>query len=52
MRRVRDVLRLTFENGLSSRQIASSLGISKGSVGDYLQRVRAAGRSCSRVSSI
>ena len=45
MRRVRDVLRLKFENGLSSRQIASSLRISKGSVGDYLQRVRAAGLS-------
>lgn len=31
------------ENGLSSRQIAASLGISKGAVGDYLQRAGAAG---------
>jgi len=42
MRRVRDLLRLKFENGLSSRVIAASLGISKGAVGDYLQRVQAA----------
>lgn len=34
MRRIRDLLRLKFENGLSSRLIATSLGISKGSVGD------------------
>lgn len=31
------------ENGLSSRQIAASLGISKGAVEDYLQRAGAAG---------
>jgi transposase len=42
MRRIRDLLRLKFENGLSSRLIAASLGISKGAVGDYLQRVQAA----------
>jgi predicted transcriptional regulator len=35
MRRIRDLLRLKFENGLSSRSIAASLGISKGAVGDY-----------------
>jgi transposase len=45
MRRIRDLLRLKFENGLSSRLIATSLGISKGSVGDYLQRVQVAGVS-------
>lgn len=43
MRRIRDLLRLKHENGLSSRQIAASLGISKGAVGDYLQRAGAAG---------
>ena len=45
MRRIRDLLRLKFENGLSSRLIATSLGISKGSVGEYLQRVQVAGVS-------
>ena len=45
MRRIRDLLRLKFENGLSSRVIAASLGISKGAVGDYLQRVQVAGLS-------
>jgi transposase len=43
MRRIRDLLRLKFENGLSSRSIAASLGISKGAVGDYLQRAQVAG---------
>lgn len=43
MRRIRDLLRLKHENGLSSRQIATALGISKGAVGDYLQRARIAG---------
>jgi transposase len=43
MRRIRDLLRLKHENGLSSRLIAASLGISKGSVGDYLQRAQVAG---------
>src|SRR5665213_3191395 len=43
MRRIRDLLRLKHENGLSSRQIASALGISKGSVGSYLQRAQALG---------
>ena len=43
MRRIRDLLRPKFENGLSSRVIAASLGISKGAVGEYLRRARAAG---------
>jgi DNA-directed RNA polymerase specialized sigma24 family protein len=33
MRRIRELLRLKFENGLSSRLIAASLGVSKGAVG-------------------
>ncbi len=41
MRRIRELLRLKHENGLSSRQIACALGISKGSVGSYLQRAQA-----------
>jgi len=43
MRRIRDLLRLKFEDGLSSRVIAASLGVSKGAVGDYLQRAAVAG---------
>ena len=43
MRRIRDLLRLKHENGLSSRVIAASLGLSKGAVGDYLRRAQAAG---------
>jgi len=42
MRRIRELLRLKFELGLSSRSIAASLGISKGAVSGYLQRVGAA----------
>jgi hypothetical protein len=43
MRRIRDVLRLKFAQGLSERAIASSLGLGKGSVGTYLRRARDAG---------
>jgi transposase len=43
MRRIRELLRLKFELGLSTRLIATSLGISKGAVSDYLQRAQVAG---------
>ena len=36
MRRIRDVLRLKFGQGLSERDIAVSLGLSEGSVGAYI----------------
>lgn len=42
MRRIRDVLRLTYDLKLSGRQISASLGISKGSVSSYLMRAQAA----------
>lgn len=45
MRRIRDVLRLKFAQGLSERSIAASLGLGKGSVGTYLRRARDAGLS-------
>ena len=45
MRRIRDVLRLKFAQGLSERAIAGSLGLGKGSVGAYLRRAREAGLS-------
>jgi transposase len=38
MRKIKDLLRLKFQQRLSHRQIAASLGISVGSVHEYLQR--------------
>jgi transposase len=43
MRKVREILRLRFERGLSQRQISASTGVSKGALGDYLRRAAAAG---------
>jgi transposase len=43
MRKIREVLRLKFERGLSHRAIAASAAISKGSVHDYLARAAATG---------
>jgi transposase len=45
MRRIRDVLRLKFGQGLSERAIAVSLGLGKGSVGTYVRRAGRAGLS-------
>ena len=45
MRRIRDVLRLKFGQGLSERQIAASLSLGKGSVGGYVRRAQRAGLS-------
>lgn len=43
MRKIREVLRLRFEQGCSQRQIQASTGLSKGSVSDYLKRAAEAG---------
>ena len=43
MRRIRDVLRLKYAQGMSERAIAASLGLGKGTVGAYLGRARTAG---------
>ena len=43
MRRIREVLRLHHECGLTQRLISASVGISKGSVSDYLARATTAG---------
>ena len=43
MRRIRDVMRLRYAQGLSERQIAASLGLGKGTVGAYLTRAWVAG---------
>ena len=45
MRRIRDVLRLKYEARLSERAMVAALGISKGAIGSYLSRARAAGLS-------
>jgi transposase len=43
MRKIREVLRLKFDCGLTDRQIASSVNIARSSVGEYLRRFQAAG---------
>lgn len=43
MRKIREVLRLKFEVGLSARQIAVSVQIGRVTVGDYLNRFAASG---------
>jgi len=45
MRKIRELLRLKFTCGLSTRQIAQSLALGMGSVHEYLARVRVAGLS-------
>ena len=45
MRRIRDVLRLKYEARLSERAMTAALGVSKGAIGSYLSRARAAGLS-------
>ena len=45
MRKIREVLRLKFEQNLTNRQIALSCNISRPSVAQYLARTMAAGLS-------
>ena len=45
MRKIKELLRLKFESGLSIRQISTSLRLGVGSVHEYLSRVRVAGLS-------
>jgi hypothetical protein len=45
MRKIRDVLRLTFDQGLSLREVASSLSMPYSTVGVYLRRAKVAGLS-------
>ena len=45
MRRIREVLRLKHDSGLSERLIARTLQVSDGAVNSYLQRARVAGLS-------
>jgi hypothetical protein len=43
MKKIRDVLRLTFELGLSRRNVSVATGIGRTAVTDYVQRAGAAG---------
>jgi len=45
MRRIREVLRLKHEGGLSHRKVARACGMGVGTVSEYLDRVRRAGLS-------
>lgn len=45
MRKIREVLRLKWENQVSERAIAVSCSIARSTVGDYLRRARTAGLS-------
>ena len=52
MRRIREVLRLNEECGLSYGQIARSLGISKGSVANYLSSAATAGLTAEEAAGL
>jgi len=43
MRKIKEVLRLKFDRGLSNRQIAATCGIGRPTVGEYLRRASEAG---------
>jgi transposase len=43
MRKIKEVLRLRYEHGISQRQIAASCGIAQSTVIEYLRRAQAAG---------
>jgi DNA-binding transcriptional regulator LsrR (DeoR family) len=45
MRKIREVLRLTYAEGLSRRQVASAAGLPFATVSDYVARARRAGLS-------
>jgi len=45
MRKIKEVLRLHFEKGLSAREIARSLDIGRGTIRNYLHRVQQVGLS-------
>ena len=45
MRKIREVLRLRYEVGLSARQVAASVQMARSSVGEYQRRLTAASLS-------
>lgn len=50
MRTVREILRLHFEHNLSQRAIARACSVSPTTVGEYLERIRQAGREWQEIS--
>jgi len=52
MRKIREILRLKFEQGLSHRKISASTGVSKGALGEYLKRAGAAGLTWDKARSL
>ena len=52
MRKIREVLRLHYEKGLSAREIARSLDIGRGTIRNYLDRVEQVGLSWPFASEI
>jgi len=52
MRQVREVLRLRFECGQGQRAISAAIGISKGSVSDYLKKAEGAGLTWALASGL
>jgi transposase len=52
MRKIREVLRLKWERGLSHRQVERSLQMGRGTVGGYLRRAVGAGLSWEQVTAL
>ena len=52
MRKIKEVLRLKYDCGLSAREIARSCQVSRSTVADYLMRARAAGISWPEASAL
>src|SRR3954471_3724798 len=52
MRKVREVLRLKHEQGLSERQIESAVSVGHGTVGAYIRRAADAGLSWEEASKL
>ena len=52
MRKVKEVLRLRWECGLSYRQIARSCAVGRATVADYVHRATAAGLSWKQVAEL
>lgn len=52
VRKIREVLRLRFETGLSERQIAASLSIARSTVQECLRRIREAGLHWSALGAL
>ena len=52
VRKIKEVLRLHYEKGFSTRQIAKSLGIGRSTVQDYLDRAQGAGLNWSLAAEL